>query len=166
MGGVVSTPGRLYTNIINRALERENRPQILNFGFAGAVKLHVIVSHLFFFFFFLKGNGKMELNVAEFLVEIDASLFIIDCNPNLNALEVANRTEPLVHFIRNKWPELKIVLVEGTTYGGEWILENTFEGQLRKREALATAYENLKKEGLKNLYYVKGNLLFGIEENE
>jgi hypothetical protein len=55
-GGVASRPGQVNTHIVSRALETE----IFNFGFSG--------------------NGIMELSVAQYLTEIDASMIIVDCN--------------------------------------------------------------------------------------
>lgn len=60
-GAVASRPGQMHTHITSRGVETE----IFNFGFSG--------------------NGIMELSVAQYFVDIDASLIIIDCNPNMNA---------------------------------------------------------------------------------
>jgi hypothetical protein len=88
-GGVASRPGSTYTNIITRNLER----MVLNFGFAG--------------------NGVMELSVAQFLTEIDAAVFVIDCLPNMNAQTVTERTVPLVTYLRQRHPTTPILLASG-----------------------------------------------------
>ena len=77
----------IFTNWISRNIQRE----IYNFGFSG--------------------NGIMEINVANYLTTIDASVFIIDCLPNMNATLVTNRTIPLVDYIREKHPTTPIILV-------------------------------------------------------
>ena len=38
----------------------------------------------------------MEISVAQYLATIDASLIIIDCNPNMNASLISARAVPLV----------------------------------------------------------------------
>ncbi|XP_065184975.1 uncharacterized protein LOC135815587 [Sycon ciliatum] len=139
-GGVASRAGMTYTNVISQQLSTGN--EVWNFGFAG--------------------NGKMEINVAEFLTEIDAAAFIIDCNPNLQGDSVAKLTQPLVKYFRQKHPTIPIVLAEGTTYGDFWLHGGTYEGQQAKREALHTNYLALVKAGDKNLHYVNGSNLFGV----
>ena len=55
-GGVASRPGMAFTNSIARNIDRP----VLNFGFSG--------------------NGIMEIGVAQWLVQIEAAAFVIDCN--------------------------------------------------------------------------------------
>eukprot|EP01006_Ploeotia_vitrea_P028991 TRINITY_DN61614_c0_g1_i1.p1 TRINITY_DN61614_c0_g1~~TRINITY_DN61614_c0_g1_i1.p1 ORF type:complete len:912 (+),score=131.61 TRINITY_DN61614_c0_g1_i1:93-2738(+) len=139
-GGVASRGGHEYDAFLSRNISRE----ILNFGFAG--------------------NGKMEINVAEFLVKVKQpiSVFIVDCLPNLNAQEVTNRTGPLVKYIRKYIPNsIPLVLVENTPYPSEWY--DLFRNQSRaeKNQALRTQYLKLVREGYgKNLHYVTGDQLF------
>ena len=57
----------------------------------------------------------MEISVAEFLVQLPAASIVIDCLPNMNAAEVANRTVPLVEYIRQHGhADTPIILVEGS----------------------------------------------------
>ena len=69
-GAVASRPGQMHTHITSRGLETE----IFNFGFSG--------------------NGIMELSVAQYFVDIDASLIVIDCNPNMNATGIVRVPTP------------------------------------------------------------------------
>lgn len=55
-GGVASRPGMAFTNSIARNIDRP----VLNFGFSG--------------------NGIMEIGVAQWLVQIEAAAYVIDCN--------------------------------------------------------------------------------------
>lgn len=136
-GGAVSRPGSTFTNILTRNLGRE----VYNFGFAG--------------------NGKMEINVTQYLVTIQPqSLFVIDCNPNLDANSVAERIEPLVRFIRQHQSTVPIVIAEGTEYGDDWLGTGVYKGQEAKREALHKGFENLVNSGVKELHYVRGTDLF------
>ena len=89
-GGVASRPGQVNTHIVSRALQTE----IFNFGFSG--------------------NGIMELSVAQFLAQINCSMFIIDCNPNMNSSLITERTAPLVQYLRSHGhAQTPIVLSEG-----------------------------------------------------
>jgi hypothetical protein len=75
-GACASRPGLAYTNYISRNVGR----QIYNFGFSG--------------------NGQMEPEVLQYINEIDMSMFIVDCLPNMDTDMVTQRTEPLVKAIR------------------------------------------------------------------
>lgn len=45
----------------------------------------------------------MEETVAEFFLEIDAALYVVDCLPNMSPATVTNRTVALVQYIRKVW---------------------------------------------------------------
>ena len=40
------------------------------------------------------GNGTLDPDIAALMGELDASVFVLDCLPNLTAVQVAERTEP------------------------------------------------------------------------
>eukprot|EP00756_Hemistasia_phaeocysticola_P002928 Hpha_TRINITY_DN11965_c0_g2::TRINITY_DN11965_c0_g2_i1::g.20445::m.20445 len=127
-GGVASRPGSTYTNILSRGLGRE----VWNLGFAG--------------------NGKMELNVAEFLVKVPADIVVIDCLPNLGVSGVSSSTGPLVRYLRqNGFNNTPIVLAAGTTYGEHWFAPAANDN---KRAALKAEYDKLIAAGDKNLHLV------------
>ena len=109
----------------------------------------------------LSGIFCKQINVAQFLTEIDAAAFIIDCNPNLDGASVARLIQPLVKYFREKHPTTPIILAEGTTYGDFWLHGGVFEGQQAKRTALRNGYEALVAGGDHNLHYVNGSALFG-----
>ncbi len=136
-GGVASRAGTEYDAIIARRLSME----ILNLGFAG--------------------NGVMELSVAEFLVKAQGvSLIVIDCLPNMGAAQVANRTGPLVHYLRaHGHKATPIVLAEGTPYPAEWLNGAPFS-DAAKNAALKAAYEILVAGGDEHLHYVESADLF------
>jgi hypothetical protein len=117
-GGVASRPGQVNTHIVSRALQTE----IFNFGFSG--------------------NGMMELSVAKFLTTINCSMFIIDCNPNMNSSLITERTVPLVAYLRSHGhAQTPIVLSEGTTYGTEWTYSNGRGSNFAKNAALSAEYK-------------------------
>ena len=46
--------------------------------------------------------GIMETTVAEFLVALSASVFVIDCNPNMQGPQIAdNAVVSLLSFVRD-----------------------------------------------------------------
>lgn len=136
-GGCASRTGMVHTAILGRRL---NRP-VINLGFSG--------------------NGRMEPEVAKLIAELDASVFIMDCLPNVTADVVARETEPLVKTLRAAHPETPILLVEDRTYSNAYLKKSSQERHRTSRQALREAYERLKKEGVKNLYYLEGDGLLG-----
>jgi hypothetical protein len=136
-GACASRPGMAHTAILGRWL---NRP-VINLGFSG--------------------NGKMEPEVVDFIAEIDAAAYVIDCLPNMTATEVAQRTEPLIHQFRKTRPTTPIVLVEDRTYPNGYLVKSLRERNDTSRAALKAAYENLKKANVSGLFYITGEDLIG-----
>ncbi len=95
------------------------------------------------------GNGRMEMEVAKLLTEIDAAVFVIDCLPNIVAAQVTERTEPLVRELRRVRPETPIVLVEDRTYQNAWLVTEQRKRNDESRAALKAVYAKLKKDGVK-----------------
>ena len=68
------------------------------------------------------GNGRMEPEVVELMSEIDAACFVIDCLPNLEPAQVAERTEPLVRKLREARPKTPILMVEDRSYSDSFLV--------------------------------------------
>ncbi len=136
-GGCASRPGMCHTAILGRRLDRPT----INLGFSG--------------------QGRMEAEIAELLTELDASVYVIDCLPNMNETMVAQRTEPLVRILRKAHAKTPIVLVEDRTYSNAFLIPSKQKYHARKRAALRKAYDNLTSSGVKELYYVHGEYLLG-----
>jgi lysophospholipase L1-like esterase len=133
-----SRPGMVHSAILQRKF---NWP-VINLGFSG--------------------NGKMEPEVADLLAELDPSVYVIDCLPNMVADEITERAEPLVKKLRVAHPTVPIVLVEDRTLQGAFLTQGQMEWyHLKDRAALKAVYERLKKVGDKNLYYIEGEHLYG-----
>jgi len=133
-----SRPGMVHNAILGR---RFNWPTI-NLGFSG--------------------NGKMEPEMGDLLAELDPSVYVLDCLPNMVAAEIKERVEPFVRKLRAAHPNVPIVLVEDRTLQDSFLIEGRMEYyHLKDRAELKAAYERLKKSGDKNLYYIPGEHLFG-----
>ncbi|WP_298861205.1 SGNH/GDSL hydrolase family protein [uncultured Gimesia sp.] len=141
-GGCASRTGMVHTAILGRRLDRP----VINLGFSG--------------------NGRMEPEVAKLIAELDASVFIIDCLPNVTANVVKKETEPLVKTLRAAHPETPILLVEDRTYSNAFLKPSSQDRHRTSRLELRNAYERLKKEGVKNLYYLEGNTLLGDDSED
>jgi hypothetical protein len=93
-GGCASRPGMAWTSILSRKLDQP----IINLGFSG--------------------NGRLEKEIIDLLVETDARIFVLDCLPNLTdtatypLAEVKRRIHESVRSIRQQHPQVPIVLTE------------------------------------------------------
>lgn len=140
-GGCASRPGMVHTSILGRRL---NRP-VINLGFSG--------------------NGTMDLEVAELMAELDASIYVIDCLPNMVAEQVRQRAKPLVEKLRGARPNVPIVLVEDRTYSNSFFIPAKRKRNDESRVQLRQAYEQLSEAGVKNLFYLEGEHQLG-DDNE
>jgi aryl-phospho-beta-D-glucosidase BglC (GH1 family) len=136
-GGCASRPGMVHTAI----LERKLGVPIVNLGFSG--------------------SGKMEPAMGELLAELDPSVYVLDCLPNMTAEMVTERVEPFVQTLRKAHPKTPIVLVEDRRYPDGFLLAGKKQANDDNHAALRAAYERLKKAGVKNLTYVPGDNLLG-----
>jgi len=139
-GKASSLPSSSYISQLNLALYGQ-QTEVLNFGFSS--------------------NGHMDIEVAQFLTTITPTprAFVIDCLPNMNDQEVAEKTGPLVRYIRAApgLAAVPILLVESATYANEWFNATARTGQQKKREALRAAYNELVTvEKVQGLHLVAG----------
>jgi hypothetical protein len=136
-GACASRPGMVHSAILGR---RFHFPHI-NLGFSG--------------------NGKMEPELADLLAELDPSVYVLDCLPNMNAAEVTERVEPFVKKLRAAHPRTPIVLVEDRTYADSFLIASKQKRNEASRAALKAAYDRLRKAGVKDLHYLQGADLLG-----
>ncbi len=105
------------------------------------------------------GNGLTEPYFGQIMAEIDASVFVVDCLPNMYKFtkeQVTERTIALVRNIRKYRPVTPIVLVEDRTHTDF----RAFKTENVQRAGLKSAYELLIQE-TQNIYYVEGENLLG-----
>ncbi len=136
-GGCASRPGMVHSAILQR---RFNFPTI-NLGFSG--------------------SGKMEPIMGELLAELDPSVYVLDCLPNMNSSMVTERVEPFVQTLRKSHPETPIVLVEDRRYPDGFLVASKKKANDNNHAALRASCERLQKSGVKNLYYLAGDDLLG-----
>ncbi|QDT54571.1 hypothetical protein Pan44_26040 [Caulifigura coniformis] len=136
-GASAMRPGMVHTALLGRWLGRP----VINLGFSG--------------------NGKMELEVGQFLVELKPAVFVIDCCPNLTGPDTAARTKPLVAQLRGAHPTVPILLVEDRRYTDAWINPSKAQKNDENHAALKKSFDELIAAGDKNLYYLTGDQLLG-----
>jgi lysophospholipase L1-like esterase len=138
-GGAASRPGMAHVSILGRRLDWP----VINLGFPG--------------------QGRMDLELAELLGELEAALFMVDCLPNMSAELVAERAEPFVRRLRQARPQPPVVLVESPDDPRAAFSPPVAERMRARRAALRAAYGNLTAAGIGNLHYVEGAPLFGAD---
>jgi hypothetical protein len=136
-GGCASRPGMVHTAILGRRFDRP----VINLGFSG--------------------NGKMEPELATLLAELDPAVYVLDCLPNMSALEVGERVEPFVRTLRAARPSTPIVLVEDRDYTDGFLVSSKRDRNEASHAALSAAYDRLVADGVRGLYYLPGKDLLG-----
>jgi lysophospholipase L1-like esterase len=138
-GSSASRPGMTHVSILGRRFDRP----VINLGFGG--------------------NGRLEMEVARFLVEIDAAVYVIDCLPNVVADQVRERTVPMIEFIREKRPNIPLLLVEDRTYEDAHLVSAKRERNDLSRVEFHKAYAQLLAKGMRNIEYLGGETLLGTD---
>ncbi len=138
-GSSASRAGMIHTSILGRRFDRP----VINLGFGG--------------------NGRLELEVAKFLVELDAAVYVIDCLPNITAPQVAERTVPFVEYMRKARPDTPMLLVEDRTYQDAFLVESKWKRNVESRIEFRKAYAQLLAKGVKGLAYLGGEGLLGAD---
>ncbi|MBB2147644.1 acetylhydrolase [Pedobacter sp. LMG 31462] len=132
-GACATRPGLAWTSILGRKLDRP----MVNLGFSG--------------------NGKFEAEVLDYITQIDAKLYVLDCLPNMISKEMSNafvgkRIADAVAQIQLKRPGVPILLTEHDGFSEEEMQP------LRKKEyetinqVLRNTVDSLTKAGRKDLY--------------
>ncbi|MDA9631793.1 SGNH/GDSL hydrolase family protein [Bacteroidota bacterium] len=138
-GGCASRPGMAHTNIISRKLDVD----CINYGFSG--------------------NGRMETPIVELISEIDARFYVIECLQNMDSEQVKERVKPLVDIIRTNHPHTPIVLVENMMYTMAFLNQTLETRLIEENTALKNEYDEIIKRGTQNIFYIKDNKEFLVD---
>ncbi|MGB7769901.1 MAG: SGNH/GDSL hydrolase family protein [Verrucomicrobiia bacterium] len=136
-GLCASRPGMTHSAILGRKFDYP----IINLGFSG--------------------NGKMEPEMAGLLAELDPSVYVLDCLPNLVDSEVRERAEPFVRRLRAAHPKTPIVLVEDRPMQDGFLVTIRSPHHRAVRAELKAAHDRLTKSGLHDLHSIPGEHLLG-----
>ncbi|MBK8836796.1 MAG: SGNH/GDSL hydrolase family protein [Anaerolineae bacterium] len=135
-GCAASRAGMCHAAILGRWLDRP----ILNLGFSG--------------------RGKMEFALAELLGELDASVYVIDCLPNMEPELIAERAYPFIAYLRRTRPLVPMVLVEDRSYSNSWVVPKLGDRNRASRDVFRRISESwMATDGL--VRYVPGDGLLG-----
>jgi hypothetical protein len=132
-----SRPGMTHVAMLGRMLNKE----VVNLGFSG--------------------NGKMEPEVTAFVAEVDASVYVLDCLPNMNAKDIHERAEACVLQLRKARPSVPILLVEDRNYADNFLNSSRRERNETNHTAMRAVYAKLVKDKVGGLSYLKAEELLG-----
>ena len=138
-GASAMRPGMAYTSLIERHLNIET----INLGFSG--------------------NGKLENELAGIMANIDASCYVIDCGGNLTPALALERTMPFIKYLRQRTPTVPILLVENLFFTHGRFNKSIWPSIDSINVAFKDAFTTLKKEGMKDLYYLPAEKLIGSD---
>lgn len=132
-GGCASRPGMAWTNILSRKLDYP----VVNLAFSG--------------------NGPLEKELVDLIDEMDASLYVFDCLPNMEGLsseEVISRTVYGVKKLRERH-EAPILIADHTGYRNDELNGASKESADQLNRASRQAFDSLVELGVKNIYLLR-----------
>lgn len=136
-GGCCSRPGGAYPATIGCRLDIPTT----NLGFSG--------------------NGKCEPEVADLLAELEPSLYVVDCLPNMEAGQVDERVRYLLRTLKAARPGTPVVLVEQAAH--QSALAQVPGQAAAKNVILEKLCGDSVDAWAGKLYYVRGSSLLGSD---
>ena len=129
-GACASRPGNTYQNILSRWLNCD----FINLGFSG--------------------NARAEDAIAEYISNLDMSVFVYDYDHNAPSVEHLRKThEKMFKKIREKHPNLPVIMASRPN--------NAEADSIQERiEIIKETYNNAKKTGDNNVYFINGQDIF------
>ena len=136
-GASAMRSGMAYPAQLERRLKRET----INLGFSG--------------------NGQLDSMLAVIMSGIDASMYVIDCGPNLTPAMAQAKTVPFLRQLHALKPQVPILIVENILYPTAKFNMVTKQKITEVNQIFKDAYALLKKEGMRNLHYLEAAYLIG-----
>ena len=132
-GACASRPGMAWTSILGRKLDRP----MVNLGFSG--------------------NGMLEPEVLDYITQIDARLYVLDCLPNMTGPTmkddtIRKRIANAVTMIQLRRPGTPILLTEHDGYSDGEMQPMSKTAYERVNAIMDFTVDSLKKAGVKNIY--------------
>ena len=135
-GGCASRPGNSYESIISRALQTD----YLNLGFSG--------------------NAKAEDEIAQYIKDLDMSVFVYDYDHNAPTVEHLEKThQRMFSTIRQSNPELPILILSRPKY-------NLSETDKQRLAVIRKTYTDAVAAGDRNVYFIDGPALMKYAKND
>ena len=135
-GACASRPGNCYENIVSRVLHVDH----VNLGFSG--------------------SAKAEPEIAEYIKNLDMSIFVYDYDHNAKTPEDLERTHDVMfQTIRQAHPDLPILIMPRPRYSPS-------EREARRHAIILDTYQRAKESGDENVYFIPGKELMALAGND
>lgn len=139
-GGCANRPGMAHTNILARRFNRE----VINLGFSG--------------------NALLDLEIAELMAAVeDPAIFVFDYVPNAWDYLIRDQGEQFFRIVRDAHPDVPILFLEDPHFGHYGMDAKMTEEVDKKNAAQRKLFEKLKKQGEKNIWYLKSDMMVGLD---
>ncbi len=133
-GACASRPGMAWTSILGRKLDRP----LINMAFSG--------------------NGRLEKELIEYITQIDAKVYVLDCLPNLGATkdrsldDVRQLIMSAVKQIRTKRPNTPILVVEHDGYSDAAVDAQRHKTYTDLNRIAKEAFAQLQSDGVRQIH--------------
>jgi lysophospholipase L1-like esterase len=132
-GACATRPGLAWQAFLSRKLDRP----VINLGFSGA--------------------GKLETPLLDLIATVDASLYVLDCLPNMvsgafTSAEVKKRIVDAVQLLQAKSPAVPILLTDHAGYTDEGMNVVRKKQYQDVNKAFKETFDSLITAGFKNIY--------------
>ena len=140
-GGCASTAGSDFVSSIGRQLNID----VVNLGFSG--------------------NGRGEPEVAEFIREIDAALYVLDYAANVDDKTLRRTLPAFVRILREKRPQTPILLLTNVCFSSFDFSPATRQTLEARRDTMMEFYVKQRRGGDRNVHLADGFALipFGTD---
>lgn len=133
-GGVASKPSNSYQEMISRWLDTD----YINLGFSG--------------------SGRAEDIIADYVANMDMSVFVYDYDHNAPSPEYLEKThEKMFKKVRAKHPDIPVIIASKPDRNCD------MEETIKRRDIIYNTYKNAIDAGDKNVYFIDGQTFFPAE---
>ena len=137
-GACASRPGNTYPAIVGR----KTNTDFINLGFAG--------------------SGLAEEAMARYLASLQMSVFVADYDHNApNPTYLEPSAERLYRIVRAAQPTLPYVFMSKPDFN-----ISRYDENLLRRDAIYEIYQQARREGDRNVYFIDGSSLFRCDEGD
>ena len=102
----------------------------------------------------ISGRARLEIEVAEMLVDTKADAFILDCFPNPSPEQIRSRTIPFINYIRERCPQTPIIVIQTIVRESTNFNLKISKYEQDKRTEARIALTKLMDAGDPNLYFI------------
>lgn len=137
-GACASRPGNAYPNVVCR----KTNTDFINLGFAG--------------------SGLAEESIAHYMASLKMSVFVADYDHNApNPAYLQPSAERLYRIIRETQPTLPYVFMTKPDFN-----ISRYDENLLRRDVIYEIYQQARREGDQNVYFIDGSSLFRCDEGD